>query len=125
MMGCTDVSPGAFHIVRCLSQISFLAAFVSGPGVTKMAMILFMNNTASGRPKAGIHVGVANRSVTVEASRGSTQSWIRRDSVGGKQDDYAVMGMKHFSKSGQKDWTASCYEQIYKDTAKEMIDRIT
>jgi hypothetical protein len=97
---------------------------VSGPGVTKMAMILFTNNTASRKHTAGIHVGVANRSVTVEALRQSTQNWIRQDLVGGKQDDYTVMGMKHFSKSGEKKWTASCYEQIYKDTVKDMIDGI-
>jgi hypothetical protein len=98
--------------------------FVSGPGTTKSAMILFMRDKGLGKVPAGHYVGLHNRSVTVVGTRQTGNQWVIRESVGGqaKRKGYAEMGMKHFSQSKglpQAFVKESCHAHLYSMSAND------
>jgi hypothetical protein len=146
-------------LMQCLARlVSFVneigtqyVPYITGPGVTKAAMMLFMKDQKNFQTvKAGTYRGFGGRSITVAGSRKNSNKWIRRDSIEGKQKDYSAMKMKHFvsfyhsfgcfsyacrvcilsnilfvqSHSKNKKFKDSCYEYMYKQAIKptETID---
>jgi hypothetical protein len=101
--------------------------YVTGPGATKSAMILFMRDQGVnkyGRVPAGHYVGLHNRSVTVVGSPPTSKNWVVRNTVTGrnKNEGYAQMGMTHFSESKglpQASVNESCHAHLYYMSAND------
>jgi hypothetical protein len=110
-------------LTQCLSRLVSLVEhigtqyvpYVSGPGVTKAAMMIFMKNeTAFQTVQAGIYTGFDGRTVTVAGNRKQSNKWVQRESIKKKQQDYVAMNMTHFGNSKNTKFKDSCYEYLYK-----------
>ncbi len=113
-------------LMQCLYRlVSFVddigtqyVPYITGPGVTKAAMMLFMKDTANYETvKAGTYQGIDGSHITVVGSRKKSHRWIIRESISGKRSHYAAMNMTHFNdeKHELKD---SCYEHMYKQAIR-------
>ena len=70
---------------------------VTGTGVTKTAMMLFMKDNENFQTvSAGTYIGVGGRSITVVGSRHESDKFILHESVKDKMEDYVAMNMNPF-----------------------------
>ena len=115
-------------MMQCLSRLIKLVEnigdqyvpFITGPGVTKAAMMLFMKNETFEEVQEGRYTGLNGRTVTVKGSRKKSNRIIYRESVTGKSGHYNAMGMKHFSSTKNKTLTESCYEYLFQLSQKRL-----
>lgn len=117
-------------MTQCLSRLTSMVdeigtqyvPYISGPGVTKAAMMLFMKDLGERFQKvtAGKYEGIDGRTVTVAGSRKNSNAWIKRESITNKKADYKAMDMKHFSSAKNTKLKDSCYEYMYKQVMKRL-----
>ena len=110
-------------LTQCLSRLvhyvehigTQYVPYVTGPGVTKAAMMIFMKNLADFQTvKAGRYTGMDGRTVTVAGNRRRSNKWVQRESLENKRLDYEAMNMTHFGASKNLKFKESCYEYLYK-----------
>ena len=92
--------------------------FVTGPGALKNAFISFMEAKGTKtyhKVRPGSYTGIANRTVRAVGTRATSNYYVKRNSLPGKEksDGYAAMGMKHFSKSGEPQRNKSCFVHLH------------
>merc|ERR1712216_76156 len=76
-------------------------AKLTGPGATKVAIILFMQFAGvetNGYLKEGVYEGTQGRRVTVAGSKEMPNEWVIRE-MKTKKGNYAKMGMTHYHES--------------------------
>lgn len=121
-------------LMQCLARLVSLVdsigtqyvPYITGPGVTKAAMMLFMKDKDNFQTvTAGTYKGLGGRTVTVAGDRAHSDEWIERDAVRGKQQEYTAMEMKHFSKTKNEKFKDSCYEHMYKKAIEAMEESST
>jgi len=110
------------RLVNLVDEIgSQYVPYVTGPGVTKSAMILFMKDKDNfEKVTAGKYKGIDGRTVTVAGNRKNSNQWVQRESIKNKNHEYTAMNMKHFSHSKDKNRKSSCYEYMYKQVMKHL-----
>jgi hypothetical protein len=85
---------------------------ITGPGVTKAAMMIYMNDSTNFQTVTeGTYTGLDGSTLTVMSK---SHRYIKRESIPEKNIEYKAMNMKHFTLSKNKDLRDSCYEHLYK-----------
>jgi mannosyltransferase OCH1-like enzyme len=110
-------------LTTCLSRLIRLVEnigdqyvpYITGPGVTKEAMMIYMKNSTNFQTVTeGTYTGLDRSTLTVMGKKSRSQLYIKRESIPQKNYEYKAMHMKHFSYSKNKDLQDSCYEYLYK-----------
>lgn len=118
-----------FHtaLLTCLSRLIDLVEeigtqyvpYITGPGVTKAAMMIYMNDFEKFQTVVeGKYTGLDGTTVTIKGRKQKERQYIKRESIEKKQQDYRAMDMKHFSNVKNKNFRDSCYEHLYKIALK-------
>jgi hypothetical protein len=110
-------------LTTCLSRLIHLVEeigtqyvpYITGPGVTKAAMMIFMNDFQNYQTvKEGTYTGMDGSTLTVMGKKSRSQHYIKRESIPKKNIEFRAMDMTHFSLSKNTDLRDSCYEYLYK-----------
>ena len=115
-------------LTTCLSRLIHLVddighqyvPYITGPGVTKAAMMIYMKNFTNFQTvQEGRYIGLDKSTLTVMGKKSRSQQYIKRESIPQKIHEYKAMHMKHFVHSKNNDLRDSCYEHLYKWAIKE------
>jgi len=119
-------------MMTCLSRlITFVeeigtqyVPYITGPGVTKAAMMIYMKNTVDYQTvKEGNYTGIDGTTLTVRGKKNRSQFYIKRESIPKKIIEFNVMKMKHFTQSKNNSLRDSCYEYLYKMAIQKKKDK--
>ena len=103
----------------------FYVPFTTGPGSIKRAMLYFMGYNSSwtaemanqyAYPVKGLYVGkvLGNRTVTIEGSRQTSQAWVARNGVRGrdKNQGFKMMNITNYQEVNKESSGKSCIRQL-------------
>ncbi|KAL7477363.1 hypothetical protein ACHAW6_003173 [Cyclotella cf. meneghiniana] len=104
-------------------------AITTGPNALKVGFIRFMKGTSDGYIRAGIYVGIENRSVTVVGDKDRSREYIQRSGLGELQKIkyYKILGIEHFHENKRFPQTGriSCMEHLEMSNGTNRIANYT